>query len=220
MRLKLIALILLCSWLMAGQKLSAATQADRSILDKGKTARSQADMKALPPPNLTGVRGKPIQVGTETKFLPDLALFDQNGRRVRFYSDLIKDKRVLISFFYTSCTYTCLMQGKVFSELQAELGERLGKEVFLISVTMDPETDTPERLKSWAVQQGVKEGWTLVTGSRDDMTKLVGHLTGNPLGRIEQHSSFIYIGNDQKNNWAAAYGLAAPKKLVKKIEEM
>jgi cytochrome oxidase Cu insertion factor (SCO1/SenC/PrrC family) len=54
---------------------------------------------------LTGIPCKQIKVVTETKFLPDLILLDQNGRRVRFYSDLIKDKIVLISFFYTSCTY-------------------------------------------------------------------------------------------------------------------
>lgn len=223
MRLRIITLILLCLWLMAGQKSSAETQEDRDIqpvLDKGKTARSRPENAVQPPPALTGIRSKQIQVGTETKFLPDLTLRDQNNRRVRFYSDLIKDKVVLISFFYTSCTYTCLMQGKVFSELQAELGKRLGKEVFLISVTMDPETDTPARLKSWAAQQGLRDGWTLVTGSQEEMVKLVGHLTGNPLGRIEMHSSFIYIGNDKKNNWAATYGLAAPKTLVKKIEQM
>jgi cytochrome oxidase Cu insertion factor (SCO1/SenC/PrrC family) len=219
MRLKLITLVIF--WLIS-QKPSAAIQESRKIhlgLDKGKVAHIQPDDEALPPPTLIGIRCKQINVGTETKFLPDLPLLDQNGRRVRFYSDLIKDKVVLISFFYTSCTYTCLMQGKVFSELQAELGERLGKDVFLVSVTMDPETDTPSRLKSWAAQHGLRKGWTLVTGGKDDMAKLVGHLTGNPLGRIEMHSAFIYIGNDRNNNWAATYGLAAPKELVKKIEE-
>jgi protein SCO1/2 len=221
MRLRLITLILF--WLMTGQEPSAAIQESRKIhlgLDKGKVAHTQADDGAQPPPTWVGIRSKQISVGTETKFLPDLGLLDQNGRRVRFYSDLIKGKVVLISFFYTSCTYTCLMQGKVFSELQAELGDRLGKDVFLISVTMDPETDTPERLKRWATQHGLRKGWTLVTGGKDEMAKLVGHLTGNPLGRIEMHSAFIYIGNDKKNNWAAIYGLAAPKKLVKRIEEM
>jgi protein SCO1/2 len=208
---------------MTGQKLSAAIQEGRNIqsrADNGKADRSHPDNGAPPPPSLTGIRCKQINVGRETKFLPDLALLDQNGRRVRFYSDLIKDKIVLISFFYTSCTYTCLMQGKVFSELQAELGERLGKDVFLISVTMDPETDTPGLLKRWAGQHGLRKGWSLVTGGKDDMAKLVGHLTGNPLGRLEMHSAFIYIGNDRNNNWAATYGLAAPKKLVEKIEEM
>jgi protein SCO1/2 len=223
MRLRVITLIILSYWLMTGQKLSAQKQEGQNIqpgLDNGKVARSRPDNGVQPPPTFIGIDCKRINVGKETKFLPDLLLLDQNGRRVRFYSDLIKDKIVLISFFYTSCTYTCLMQGKVFSELQAELGERLGKEVFLISVTMDPETDTPERLKNWAVQHGLREGWTLVTGSKNEMAKLVDHLTSNPLGRIEMHSSFIYIGNDKKNNWDAPYGLAAPKELVKKIEEL
>jgi protein SCO1 len=167
-----------------------------------------------------GLQARRIQVGTETKFLPDLLLLDQNGRKVRFYSDLIKGKTVLISFFYTSCIYTCLIQGDVFSRLQAELGDRLGKEVFLISVTIDPETDTPQRLKTWGAQHGLKNGWTLVTGSRGDMSTLVGHLTGNPLGRIELHSPFIYIGNDKRSRWVATYGLAEPKRLMKIIEEM
>lgn len=158
MRLRLIALTLLCFWLMTGQKPSAAIQEGLNIqlgLAKGKVALSRPDDKAQPPPTLIGIPCKEIQVGTETKFLPDLALIDQDGRSVHFYSDLIKDKIVLISFFYTSCAYTCLMQGKVLSELQAELGERLGKEVFLISVTMDPETDTPGPLKIWGAQQGL-----------------------------------------------------------------
>ena len=149
-----------------------------------------------------------------------LTLADQNGRKVRFYTDLIKDKAVVISFFYTSCTYTCLMQGEVFSRLQTELGGRLGREIFLISVSVEPETDTPKRLRMWVAQWGRRDGWTLVTGSKGDMAKLVGHLTGNPLGRIELHSPFVYIGNDKKNNWTVEYGLAAPEALVRKIEEM
>jgi protein SCO1/2 len=172
------------------------------------------------PPTLTGIPCKQINVGRETKFLPDLVLLDQNGRKVRFYTDLIKDKSVLISFFYTSCGYTCLRQGKVFADLQTELGKRLGKDIFLISVTRDPGTDTPERLKSWGKQYGARKGWTLITGRKTDMAKLVGHLTGDPLGRPEMHSPFIYIGNDKKNKWAATYGLATPKTLVKQIEEM
>lgn len=223
MRLRSITLILLCLWLMSWQKLSATIQEGRNIqsrADNGKADRSRPDDGAQPPLTFIGISCKQINVGTETKLLPDLVLLDQNGRRVPFYSDLIKDKVVLISFFYTSCTYTCLMQGEVFSELQTELGERLGKDVFLISVTMDLETDTPERLKRWAAQHELRKGWSLVTGGKDDMAKLVGHLTGDPLGRIEMLSSFIYIGNDKKNNWAATNGLAAPKELLKKIEEM
>ena len=217
MRLRLITLITVqCFCLMTGPNPSAATQEGRNVRP-GFVPNGPGD-KA--PRGVFDVPCTTINIGTETKFLPDLELLDQNNRRVHFYGDLIKDKIVLISFFYTSCTYTCLMQGKVFAELQAELGERLGKEVFLISVTRDPQTDTPERLKAWGARNGVRRGWTLVTGGKDDMAKLVAHLTGDPLGRLEMHSSFIYIGNDKKNKWDGIYGLDSPKELVRKIEEM
>lgn len=223
MRIRAITLILLCFWVITGKTLSSAFQEGQNTPLEPRTGRAAPrlpDHGSQPSPTFFGARCKQINVGTETKFLPDLTLIDQDGRKVQFYSDLIKDKIVLISFFYTRCAYTCPTQGRVFSELQIELGDRLGNEVSLISVTMDPETDTPERLKTWAAQQGLKEGWTLVTGHKDEMTKLVGHLTGNPLGRVEMHSPFIYIGNDKKNYWAVSNGLSEPKKLMKKIEEI
>ena len=223
MGLRVVVLIILCYLLSAAPTLNGAPQAGRIAKSASPGAGGESrppDMPAYPPPILMGIPSKPIRVGKQTKFLPDLALLDQNGQKVRFYSDLVKDKRVLISFFYTTCAYICLMQGQVLSDLQTELGNRLGKDVYLISVTMDPETDTPERLKAWAKQHGLRKGWTLVTGGKTEMAKLVGHLTGNPLGRIEQHSSLVYIGNDKTNTWIATYGLAAPKTLMQTIEEM
>lgn len=216
-------LITLSLWLMSGQNPPANLQKDRNTqpdIDDGRVICGQLNNTFQPPPTLMGIPCKQISIGQTIKFLPDLMLLDQNGRRVRFYSDLIKGKLVLISFFYTSCSYTCLRQGKVFSDLQAELGERLNKDIFLISVTMDPETDTPQRLKSWGARYGLRKGWTLVTGGKIEMEKLVGHLTGNPLGGQEMHAPFIYMGNDRKNRWTATYGLAAPKTLVKQIEDL
>jgi cytochrome oxidase Cu insertion factor (SCO1/SenC/PrrC family) len=210
-------------WLISGQNVIRVPQKEKNTqpgIDKSKAVHSPSNDEIPPPPMLSGISDKQINIGHQTKFLPDLELLDQNGKKVRFYSDLIKDKIVLVSFFYTSCSYTCLRQGKVFSDLQAELGDRLGKDIFLISVTMDPETDTPERLKTWGTRFGVRKGWTLVTGGKAEMGKLVGHLTDNPLGRQEMHAPFIYMGNDKKNSWTGAYGLTEPKQLVKKIEEM
>src|SRR5215510_1800366 len=96
--------------------------------------------------------------------IPDVVLRDQEGRKVRFYSDLIKDKVVVLSFFYTSCNYSCTMQGQTFSKLQSLLGDRLGKSVFLISVSTDPAKDTPQLLKAWGKRYDVQSGWTLATG--------------------------------------------------------
>ena len=98
------------------------------IAPPGKAQVQQSSVDEVIEVDIRGVKVK----------IPDVVVTDQDGRKVRFYSDLIKDKVVVLSFFYTSCTFVCTRQGKVFSELQSLLGERLGKSVFLISVTRDP----------------------------------------------------------------------------------
>jgi cytochrome oxidase Cu insertion factor (SCO1/SenC/PrrC family) len=147
--------------------------------------------------------------------IPDLVLLDQEGRKVRFYSDLIKDKVIVLSFFYTSCTYLCTMQGRVFSELQSLLGERLGKSVFLISVTTDPAKDNPQQLKAWAERYKVKPGWTLVTGEVTEMNKLLIQFTGNNAGG-GMHIPSTFIANDRTGSWSSSVGFA-PDYLLKVI---
>lgn len=149
--------------------------------------------------------------------IPDLVLRDQDGRRVRFYSDLIKGKVVVLSFFYTSCTYICTMQGKLFSELQSLLGERLGKSVFLISVTTDPVKDNPERLKAWAARYSAKPGWTLVTGEEAEMNKLLIQFTGNTAGG-GMHLAATFIGNDRTGFWTSGVGVFAPEELLRAVD--
>lgn len=148
---------------------------------------------------------------------PDLVVRDHEGRKVRFYSDLIKDKVVVLSFFYTSCTYTCTMQGKTFSRLQALLGERLGKSVVLISVSTDPVKDKPEELKAWAERYGVQPGWTLVTGEKSEMNKLLIPVTGSPAG-AEMHLPVTFVGNDKTGTWTSADGVFAPEELLKVVD--
>ena len=162
-------------------------------------------------------RGVEVNINGVKVMIPDLILRDQEGRKVRFYSDLIKGKVVVLSFFYTSCTYSCPMQGRVFSELQSLLGERLGKSVFLISVTTDPATDNPEKLKAWGVGYNVKPGWTLVTGEEAEMNKLLTPFTGSPAGG-EMHLPVTFIGNDGGGFWTSAAGVFAPQELVKVID--
>jgi len=145
--------------------------------------------------------------------VPDLVLRDQEGRRVRFYSDLIKDKVVVLSFFYTSCEFVCTMQGAAFSKLQTLLSERLGKSVHLISVTTDPKTDTPQQLKAWGTRYHAKPGWTLVTGEVAEMNKLLKQFTGNPTGK-GMHAPVTFIGNDRRGVWIGAGGVSAPEQLL------
>jgi protein SCO1/2 len=149
--------------------------------------------------------------------IPDLDVRDQDGRKIRFYSDLIKDKVVVLSFFYTSCTYSCTMQGKTFSKLQSLLGDRLGKSVFLISVTTDPAKDDPTQLKSWGKRYDVQAGWTLVTGKEAELNKLLLPFTGNRAG-AGMHLPSTFIGNARTGLWTSAAGVFDPETLLNAVE--
>ncbi len=150
--------------------------------------------------------------------IPDVTVYDQDGARFHFYSDLIKGKLVAINFIFTSCTYICPMQGASFSKLQAALGDRLGRDVHLISISIDPATDTSERLKAWGQRFGAKPGWTLVTGEKSQIDKLLESLTGGTGGRGE-HSPIALIGNDE-GTWIRAYGIAEPERYIELFEQI
>lgn len=149
--------------------------------------------------------------------IPDVVVTDQDGRKVRFYSDLIKDKVVVLSFFYTSCTFVCTRQGQVFSELQSLLGERLGKSVFLVSVTSDPVRDNPERLKAWAERYKVNPGWILVTGDEAEMNRLLHPFTGNKAGRGALHVPSTFFANGKTGVWTSAVGVFSPEHLLETL---
>lgn len=159
------------------------------------------------------------QKGDLMPAIPDVEAVNQDGERVRFYSDLIKDKVVVISFVFTTCSFICPMQGNNLSKLQALLGARLGKEVNIIFVSTDPETDTPERLKAWGIQLGAKPGWTFITGKKSEIDKVAIAFTGTQALKGE-HSPVVFIGSDKTGIWIRTYGLADPIGLNKLIEEI
>jgi protein SCO1/2 len=151
--------------------------------------------------------------------IPDVPLVDQDGKPVRFYTDLVKDRVVAVNFVFTSCTTICPPMGANFAKLQKILGARAGREVNLISVSVDPGTDTPERLKAWGKKFGAGPGWTLVTGDRNQVTLLLKSL-GVYTANISDHSPLVLLGNDAKHHWTRAYGLAAPAKLAELIDQI
>ncbi len=165
--------------------------------------------------------GRPgvIEMGSVRLEIPDPEVLDQDGRKVRFYSDLIKDKVVVVSFFFTKCTIVCPPQTGALVKLQTRLAERLGKDVFFVSITRDPETDTPQHLKRWGEGVGVRPGWTLVTGDEGVMSRLVSDFTGQNLGG-EMHNSILLIGNDRTGVWTGAEALSATEQLRGVIERV
>ncbi len=151
--------------------------------------------------------------------IPDVPVLDQDGTPRRFYTDLVKDKVVAVNFVFTTCTTICPPMGANFAKLQKLLGDRAGRDVHLISVSVDPSTDTPERMKAWGQKFGASPGWTLVTGDREEITRLLKSL-GVYTANISDHSPLVLLGNDARHQWTRAYGLAAPAKLAELIGEM
>jgi protein SCO1/2 len=150
---------------------------------------------------LVNAQEREITVRGRRVVIPDVTLVDQNGKKVRLYDDLIKEKTVAIGFFYTRCMYICTLHGKLFSSVQKELGSRLGRDVFLISITMDPGFDTSARIAKWGRSYGRRAGWTLLTGHVDEVGKVLQAMTGDTVGPRESHGTGVYAGNDETESW-------------------
>jgi protein SCO1/2 len=164
---------------------------------------------AVPPP-------APVPEERAKLDIPDVPLVDQDGRAVRFHTDLVKGRVVAVNFVFTTCTTVCPPMGATFGKLRELLKDR--KDVHLISVSVDPRTDTPERMKAWAAKFNAGPGWTLVTGEPEKVTvllKALGAYTASPA----DHTPLVLVGNDAKGEWTRAYGLAPPAKLAELIDQ-
>jgi len=148
--------------------------------------------------------------------IPDVELLDQNGRKIYFYTDLVKGQTVVINFIFTTCTTICPPLGATFARVQKELGERAGRDVRFISVSVDPVTDTPERLKAWGAKFHAGDSWTFVTGDKPQVDELLRAL-GASTARREDHSPSILIGNDAKGTWTRSYGLSKVSQIIDAI---
>ncbi len=134
------------------------------------------------------------------RYFTDLPVVSQDGKEMRFYSDVLKDRVVLVSLFYTNCTGMCPINNAKLAEVQDLLGDSLGENIFLVSVTLDPETDTPEVLKDYASKFEAKEGWLFLTGEKDDIKAITRRL-GQTSPQIETHNPFFMLGNVGAAHW-------------------
>lgn len=148
--------------------------------------------------------------------IPDVAVIDQNGRDLHFVSDLVRDRRVAIQFVFTSCTTICKPLSAVYARAQELLGDRA--DVRLISVSIDPSTDTPERLRAHAEKFRAGPQWTLVTGSERDIGELLRAFGVG--GDLSSHTAFVTVGDARTGRWTRVWGLAPAEKLVEALDRV
>jgi len=148
------------------------------------------------------------------RHFPNVPLRTHDGRDVRFYDDLVKGKKVLINFTYTNCTQTCPRTTENLRRVQELLGDRVGRDIFFVSLSLDPDRDTPEALQMYAAHNGARAGWTFATGSRehiDNIRRRLG-LYDNP--DFTQHMGVLTFGNEPQGKWAATFALDKPENIV------
>ena len=154
---------------------------------------------------------------------PNVELITQDGKKVRFYDDLIKGKVVALELIYTTCKYNCPLETARLVQLQKLLGDHMGKDVFFYSITIDPETDTPEVLKEYAAKFHVGPGWTFLTGKASDI-KLISKRLGLdklPTGNDpDGHMPSLLIGNEATGIWMRNNALDNTKFMALKIQQM
>jgi protein SCO1/2 len=151
------------------------------------------------------------------KYFTDVELINQNGEKMRFYSDLLKGRTVVIIPFFATCTAVCPPMNATMRRIQQELGERVGKQIYLISISVDPATDTPERLKEYAKKFSAGAGWYFLTGKLENVN-LALYKLGQYVADKNQHSAIMIIGNEATGSWTKAYALGRPSELIKVIE--
>lgn len=144
--------------------------------------------------------------------IPHARVLDQNGKQLDFYDDLIKGKSVAINFVFTTCTAICPSLTATFRKVQQEAWTR-GLNVQLISVSVDPTVDTPERLQEYAKKFKAEPGWTFVTGDKAEIDSLLQAL-GVAVTNKNDHTPMVLIGNEVADNWTRTYGLSSPARIV------
>jgi protein SCO1/2 len=160
------------------------------------------------------VEVKPAQVK-----IHDLTLVDQDGKKVRFASDVMGDRFVVIDTIYTTCVQICPILSATFEELQDRLGKRQGKEVVLVSFTVDPVTDIPPRLKEYAQQWNAGPGWVFLGGDKpsvDQVLKGLGLYTPD----FVNHPAMFLVGDARSGDWTRFYGFVSPEQILGKIDEL
>ena len=163
--------------------------------------------------------------GARATAWPNVTLYTHEGQAVTFYDDLIRVKVVAINMMYADCEGICPVTTSNLVRVQALLGARVGRDVFMYSLTLQPEIDTPSRLKEYAAMHGVQPGWVFLTGVRADIEQLryrLGFFDPNPVvDRAKAtHTGMVRIGHDGYDRWTSAAALAKPEQIVATINHV
>ena len=154
--------------------------------------------------------------------LPNVELTAHTGRRVRFYDDLVKDKKVIINFMYANCEGICVPVTMNLVRVQKLLGDRIGRDIFMYSITLKPAEDSWQDLRAYAEEHGVGPGWLFLTGAPydiDHLRRALGFAYSDPVedADVSNHIGMLRYGVEALTRWAACPGMANPAHIARSI---
>jgi protein SCO1/2 len=158
--------------------------------------------------------------GWGANYFPNLTLTTQDGVDVRFYDDLVKGKIVAVNLIYTTCKYACPLETARLAQVARVLGDRMGRDIFFYSISIDPEVDTPAVLKAYAEKYQAGPGWTFLTGNKDDIdliSKKLGLYSPPNPSNPDGHTPMLVIGNEATGQWMRNSAVDNPKFLATTI---
>lgn len=159
------------------------------------------------------------EVAAARQYFTDVELVDQDGQEQRLYSDLMADRVVVIAAMFTTCEGVCPVTMANFKKIQQWLGPRLGKDVHLLAISVDPEHDTPEKMRAYAEQFQAEDGWHFLTGEPETVEAALRRL-GLFTDVKESHSPVFLVGNERTGMWKKAMGLAGATALLDILESV
>jgi protein SCO1/2 len=160
--------------------------------------------------------------GPRAGYIPNFALTTHEGKQVRFYDDLVHGKLVLINFMYTNCGGLCPGQTANLIKVQRHLGDRVGQDVFMYSLTLEAETDTPQVLRQYAEGYDTRPGWLYLTGKRAEIEiirRRLGFVDLDPAKDIQRstHIGVVLYGYEPLDRWAACPALGEPDLIASNV---
>ena len=153
------------------------------------------------------------------KYFTDTVLINQNGEKMRFYTDLLQGKTVIINSFFSTCQGSCTPMTRNLEKVQEALGDRLGKDAHIISISVDTEMDTPANLKTFSTKFHARPGWYFLTGSKENV-ELVLKKLGYYVESKNDHLNIVIIGNERTGLWKKAFALAKSEELIKVVDSV
>jgi protein SCO1 len=185
-----------------------------------------AQTAAQGPQPSTNVQGRAAQAKTDAsaespahRYFTDVVLVNQDGEKMRFYSDLLRDKVVIINSFFGTCKGSCLPMNRNLEKVQEALGDHIGRDVYIISISVDPTVDTPASLKEYAKKLNARLGWYFLTGDKENVDFALKKL-GQFVTDKQDHLNVVIIGNEHTGLWKKAFGLAPSDDIVKVVQSV